>query len=116
MPPAPRKVLAAVLPPEQRRRIDATLEAAQLQPRRLLPRIFAAAALFQRLVPPSEEWHLLVHPGAEEVDFLVFRAGRIVFARTARLPSVSDDEQRDAWLESEIHRTLTVAGTETGEA
>ena len=113
---APRKVLAAVLPPEQRGRIDATLETAQLQPRRLLPRIFAAASLFQRLVPPSEEWHLLVHPGAEEVDFLVFCAGRVVFARTARMPSVSGDEQRDAWLESEIHRTLTVAGTETGEA
>jgi hypothetical protein len=113
---APRKVLAAVLPPEQRQRIEATLEAAQLPPRRLLPRIFAAAALFQRLAPPSEEWHLLVHPGAEEVDFLVFRSGRIVFSRTARMPSTSGDDQRDSWLESEIHRTLTVAATETGEA
>jgi hypothetical protein len=113
---APRKVLAAVLPPEQRRRIEATLEAGHVQSRRWLPRIFAAAALFQRLAPPSDEWHLLVHPGAEEVDFLVFHAGRIVFARTARLPSGSDDEQRDVWLESEIHRTLTVAAADTGEA
>ena len=113
---APRKVLAAVLPLEQRERIDVTLEAAQLQPRRLLPRLLAAAALFPRLVPPSEEWHLLVHPGAEEVDFLVFRGGQIVFARTARIPPSSGEEERDAWLLSEIHRTLTVAGTETGEA
>jgi hypothetical protein len=113
---APRKVLAAVLPLEQRERIDAMLEAAGLQPRRLLPRIFAAAALFPRLVPPSEEWHLLVHPGAEEVDFLVFRGGQVVFARTARMPSTSGDDERDAWLLSEIHRTLTVAGTETGES
>ena len=113
---APRKVLAAVLPLEQRERIDAMLEAAGLQPRRLLPRIFAAAALFPRLVPPSEEWHLLVHPGAEEVDFLVFRGGQVVFARTARMPSASGDDERDAWLLSEIHRTLTVAGTETGES
>jgi Tfp pilus assembly PilM family ATPase len=112
---APRKVLAAVLPLEQRERIDAMLAAAGLQARRLLPRIFAAAALFPRLVPPSEEWHLLVHPGAEEADFLVFRGGRIVFARTARMPSTGDEE-RDAWLLSEIHRTLTVAATETGEA
>jgi hypothetical protein len=115
-PTLPRKVLAAVLPPEQRRRIQATAEAAGLHPHRLLPRCFAAAALFQRLAPPSEEWHLLVHPGAEEVDFLVFRLGRMVFVRTARLPATTDDEHRDSWLESEIHRTLTVAAAETGEA
>ena len=114
-PTVARKVLAAVMPPEQRQRIEATLAAAQLHPRRLLPRFLAAAALFQRLAPPSDEWRLLAHPGAEEVDFLVFRSGRIVFARTARLPAAVDDEQRDAWLESEIHRTLTVAATETGE-
>jgi hypothetical protein len=115
-PAATRKVLAAVMPPELRKRIEATAAAAQLHPRRLVPRFLAAAALFQRLAPPSEEWRLLVHPGAEEVDFLVFRLGRIVFARTARLPETTDDEQRDSWLESEIRRTLTVAATETGEA
>jgi Tfp pilus assembly PilM family ATPase len=112
---ATRKVLAAVLPPERHERIEAMAEAARLRPQRLLPRFFAVAALFQRLAPPSEEWHLLVHPGAEEVDFLVFRTGRVVFARAARLPSTTDDEQRDAWLESEIYRTLTVATAEVGE-
>lgn len=114
-PAAARKVMAAVLPVEHQRRIETTIEAARLRPQRIQPRFFAAAAMFRRLAPPSEEWHLLVHPGAEEVDFLVFRAGRMVFARTARLPTLSDDEKRDAWLESEIHRTLTVATTEAGE-
>ena len=39
---------------------EAMAEAARLPVQRLLPRFFAAAALFQRLAPPSEEWHLLV--------------------------------------------------------
>ncbi len=112
---AARKVAAAVLPAEPRKRIDATAEAARLRLQRVVPRFLAAASMFQRLVPPSDEWHLLVHPGTEEVDFVVFRAGQMVFARTARLPSGSSDDQRDSWLEGEIHRTLTVAATESGE-
>jgi len=110
---SPRKVLAAVLPSEQRQRIEATLSVACLQMQRLMPRCVAAAVMFQRLAPPSEEWRLLVHPGAEEVDFIVFHAGQIAFVRTARLPSVDNREQRNAWLESEIRRTLTVAAAET---
>jgi hypothetical protein len=110
-----RKLMVAILPPDLRVRVDAMLESARLRPEILLPRFFAVASMFRRLVTPSEEWHLVIHPSAEEVDFLVFRLGKATFVRTARLPIFSDDNQRDAWMESEIQRTLTVATTEAGE-
>lgn len=115
-PAAARKVMAAILPQEQRKRIEAMVDTARLNPQRMIPRFCSAASLFRRFAPEGEKWHLVVHPGTEETDFLVFRSGKMVFARTARLPTITDDEQRDAWLESEIHRTLTVATTESGEA
>ena len=76
---APRKVLAAVLPPEQRRRIEATLEAAQLQPRRLLPRIFAAAALFQRLRRPARNGICWFIPVRRRWIFWYFARARLFF-------------------------------------
>lgn len=113
--PAARKLVAAVLPAEGRKRIEAAAEAARLRLQQAMPRFLAVASMFRRLAPPSDQWQLLLHPGTEEVDFVVFRAGQMVFTRTARLPSHANAAQRDSWLEGEIHRTLTVAATEAGE-
>jgi hypothetical protein len=106
---APRGVIAAALAPDQRKRIQATCEAAGLKPSRMLLRPFAAASLFVRTASPSEETYLLVNRITDEVDLTIVVDSRPVFFRTVRMPENADEPQLTQRLLMEINRTLAAA-------
>lgn len=108
-PTEPRQVIAAVLGPQQLRRIQEICTAAGLRPRRIVLRALAAASLYTTLQAEAEESLLLVNLLADEADLTVLLGRRPVFLRTVRMPAGLDEEGTAARLAGEIHRTLLVA-------
>lgn len=108
-PTEPRQVIAAVLGPQQLRRIQAICAAAGVRPRRIVLRALAAASLYTNLAAGGEESLVLLHLLGDEVDMTVLVGHRPVSLRTVRLPAGLDEEGVAARLAGEIHRTLLVA-------
>ena len=109
-PTEPRQVIAAVLGPQQFRRIQQICTAAGIRPRRIVLRALAAASCYTNyLQPEAEEALILVNVLADEADLTVLAGRRPVFLRTVRLPAGLDEEGTAARLAGEIHRTLLVA-------
>lgn len=108
-PTEPRQVIAAVLGPQQLRRIQEICTAAGVRPRRIVLRALAAASLYTHLPSESEEALVVVNVLADEADLTVLADRHPLFLRTVRLPAGLDEEGTAARLAGEIHRTLLVA-------
>ncbi len=108
-PTEPRQVIAAVLGPQQLRRIEDTCAAAGVRPRRIVLRALAAASLYTHLPSEGHEALVVVNLLADEADLTVLADGRPVVLRTVRLPAGLDEEGTAARLAGEVHRTLLVA-------
>lgn len=108
-PTEPRQVIAAVLGPQQLRRIHDICTAVGVRPRRIVLRALAAASLYTHLPSEGQEALVVVNVLADEADLTVLADGRPVFLRTVRLPAGLDEEGTAARLAGEIHRTLLVA-------
>jgi Tfp pilus assembly PilM family ATPase len=107
-PAEPRPVIAAVLGPEQRGRIEGACSSAGLRPQRIVLRALAAASLVARSGAP-EEVRLLLNVLGEEADLTLLVDGRAVLLRTVRLPAGLDDESAAGRLLAEVQRTVLVA-------
>ena len=116
----PRKVTVAALPADQRERIHAVCDQAELKPNRIVLRSYASTSLFHRMRPDAERVCLLVDRVGDEADLTLMVEGRAVFLRTIRLPTDHDVERSFSRLLAEIRRTLAVSledhGAETVEA
>lgn len=108
-PTEPRQVIAAVLGPQQLRRIKEICTAVGVRPRRIVLRALAAASLYTHLASEGQDALVVVNVLADEADLTVVADGRPVFLRTVRLPAGLDEEGTAARLAGEIHRTLLVA-------
>lgn len=106
-------VLAAAISPDLVSQIMKVSEAAQLTPRRLILRPFAAAALLRR-ASQARECRLVVDLMATEVDLTVVAAGQVAFIRTIRLPTDAQGELHVAGLLGEIRRTIGAAQNQLG--
>jgi len=116
-PSQPRRVTAAILDSDRLEQIQAACAEAGLNPKAIVLRSHASAALFLRRTSPSEKVLLLVNAVADEVDLTVVQEQKPVLSRTARLPGAIGDEKADERLLAEINRTLTVVNQgETGSA
>jgi hypothetical protein len=104
------KVLAASISPKLVSQIKATCVSAQLVPRRLVLRPFAAASLLNRNRPSLDgRATLMVDVLADEADLTVMEDRKVVFMRTVRLPSTDDAEVQSRALVGEIRRTIGAA-------
>lgn len=109
-PGQPREVLVATLAPNAMRDIKQACAAAGIKPARMLMRPYASASLFLRSEPAADgQASLLVNLVGDEVDLTVLAGGKIVFARTARIPHSDDQDESDRRVLAEIGRTLMVA-------
>lgn len=111
-----RTVLAATIAPEVVKQIEETCLVAGLKPDHLVLRPCAAASLLARAKQLSSvEPQLLVDLLADELDLTVTIENRVVFTRTARLPSdamATADFAKP--LVAEVRRTLGAAQNQLG--
>jgi Tfp pilus assembly PilM family ATPase len=111
-----RTVLAATIPPDAVKHIEEICATAGLKPEHLILRPCAAASLLARSKKQtSAEPQLLVDLLADELDLTVTIADRVVFTRTARLPSdalATADFAKP--LVAEVRRTLGAVQNQLG--
>lgn len=107
-------VLAAAISPDLVRQIEQYCADADLKPKRLVLRPFAAASLLVRRRPQFDECRLLVDWLADEVDLTVLIGEQVVFLRTVRLPAVDEPSQQAQSLIREIRRTMAAAQNQLG--
>lgn len=103
-------VLAAAISPEEVQQIKQTCATAQVEPRRLVLRPFAAASLWRRSAADSR-CTLMVDPLNDEADLTVLVDGHVGFIRTVRLPSTDGDDYTRL-LAGEIRRTIAAASNQ----
>ncbi len=115
-PDEPRIVLAAAIAPEQVEQIRQTCVAAGLRPRRLVLRPCAGASLYWRLQGEDPlRVRLLVDLLGDETDLTVMIDRKVIFLRTARLPSDPLAEADGVQvLLSEIRRTMAAVQNQLG--
>jgi len=104
-------VLAAAISPELVAQIRATCSAATLEPKRLVLRPFAAAALLRRR-RSVDGCVLVVDMLADEADLTVVNSGNVELIRTVRLPSSSEPEDQARFMSGEIRRTIAAASNQ----
>jgi len=115
-PDQPRTVLAAAIAPDQVEQIRATCQGAGLRLRRLVLRPCAAASLLWRLQGEDPlRVRLLVDLLGDETDLTVVIDRKVIFLRTARLPSDPLTEAEGVQvLFSEIRRTMAAVQNQLG--
>lgn len=111
--PDSTQVLAAAIAPELIRQVRATCAAAEVEPKRIVLRPYAAAALWQHH-GRAPGCLLMVDLLAEEVDLTVLIDGQVVFIRTVKLPQGEAAEETARWLAGESKRTLAAAANQLG--
>lgn len=105
-----RQMLAAGISPQSIGQIHKSCETAQLQPRKLLLRACAAAALLKRQSQHAARGvQLMVDLLNVEADLTVLIDGEVVFMRTVRLPVNKRLSVPAIALASEIRRTIAAA-------
>lgn len=105
-------VLAAALSEEVVQRIQDIVEAAGLKLRHIVVRPFAAVELV-RSEHPDPGTRVILEMIGREADISVVENDHIIMSRTVRVPDSYSDDQFDAWLPGEIHRTITAAQGQT---
>lgn len=113
-PEQPRSVLAAALSPATLNQVQHTCQLAGLDAQRLLLRPCGAASLVRRRVQVPERVLLIVELLSEEAELTVLIDGKLVFLRTARLPSHTFSEAGARPLVSEIRRTMAAVQNQLG--
>jgi Tfp pilus assembly PilM family ATPase len=114
-PTQPRTILAAAISPQQVSQIVETCKAADLNPRRLVLRPAASAALLRRRAAPQQERvRLLVDVLTEEADLTVLVENTVVFMRTVRLAVSLTAEERRQTLLTELRRSLAAVHNQLG--
>ncbi len=103
------KVLAGVITPDLKQQILTTCRQAELEPRRLVLRPFAAAYLLRRFGSARSGCVLMVDRLAQEADLSVLVDGQVGFMRTVRLPVHGDEATVARALFGEIRRTIGAA-------
>lgn len=109
----PINVLAAAISPDLVEQIRRTCAGAEVDPKRLVLRPYAAASLWQRHTG-APGCILMIDLLAEEVDLSVLVDGHVGFLRTVRLPGGDDAEERAKWLSGEAKRTIAAAANQFG--
>ena len=111
-----RAVLAATIPPDAVKQIEDICAVAGLKPEHLVLRSCAAASLLSRAnQQASKEPQLLIDLLADELDLTVTIEDRVVFTRTARLPSDALATAEFAKpLVAEVRRTLGAVQNQLG--
>lgn len=99
-----QSVLAAAISPDLIDQIRATCRAFHAEPKRLVLRPFAAAALWRRQSTDTR-CTMMIDMLADEADLTVLSGGHVVFTRTVRL-SLGSEEELTKNLVGEIRRTL----------
>jgi Tfp pilus assembly PilM family ATPase len=106
-------VLAAAISPDLVAQIRATCQGAELTPKRLVLRPFAAASLLRRHDRDSSHpCRLMVDLLTEEADLTVLDDKHVVLMRTVRLPSTDNIETQGRSLLGEIRRTIAAASNQ----
>lgn len=110
------QVLAAAISPQWVRQAVEACRAAELTPRRLVLRPFAAASLLRRLPTAADsQVRLVVDVLSADADLFVLAAGQVVFVRTVRLPhGESATTSRATALVGELRRTIAAAQSQLG--
>lgn len=106
-------VLAAAISPELVDQIRKTCAGAEVDPKRLVLRPYAAAALWQHH-GGGPGCLLMIDLLAEEVDLTMLVDGHVGFIRTVKLPHGDDAEEQARWLSSEAKRTIAAAANQLG--
>lgn len=101
-------VLAAAMQPDTRSQIQKICEAADVSPKRMILRPFAAASLMRQREGPQTPCQLVVDLLVDEADLTVLLDGQVAFIRTVRL-GAGDTEQARRALVGEIRRTMGAA-------
>jgi Tfp pilus assembly PilM family ATPase len=109
----PINVLAAAISPDLVEQIRRTCAGAEVDPKRLVLRPYAAASLWQRQTG-APGCILMIDLLAEEVDLSVLVDGHVGFLRTVRLPGGDDADERAKWLSGEAKRTIAAAANQLG--
>lgn len=108
----PRRVTVAALPQSELQRVLQRCASAGLKPQRAVLRSLASITLFRRLVTGARHACLVVDRVGREVDLNIVAQGRLMLARTVRLPAdISGEDLADRLL-AEIQRTLLAAPRE----
>ena len=107
-----RKVTAAVLVPDDLRRIQAICAQAALTPKRIVLRPYATTSFVLRTLGRQEGARLVVNRFGEETDLAVVEGDRTVYWRTVRLPQGADENSAADTILAEIRRTLMVVRPE----
>ncbi len=105
----PRRVTVAALQPSELQRVQRRCAAAGLKPHRAVLRPLASITLFRRLVSGAKQACLVVVRVGREVDLNIVAQGRLMLARTVRLPADIAGEELVDRLLSEIQRTILAA-------
>lgn len=111
--PDSTQVLAAAIAPDLIKQVRLTCAAAEVEPKRIVLRPYAAAALWQHH-GRAPGCLLMVDLLAEEVDLTVLIDGQVVFIRTVKLPLGEEPEETARWLAGESKRTLAAAANQLG--
>jgi Tfp pilus assembly PilM family ATPase len=111
--PDSTQVLAAAIAPDLIKQVRQTCAAAEVEPKRIVLRPYAAAALWQHH-GRAPGCLLMVDLLAEEVDLTVLIDGQVVFIRTVKLPLGDDPAETARWLAGESKRTLAAAANQLG--
>ncbi|MFM7071647.1 MAG: type IV pilus biogenesis protein PilM [Planctomycetota bacterium] len=111
--PDSTQVLAAAIAPDIIKQVRATCAAAEVEPKRIVLRPYAAAALWQHH-GRAPGCLLMVDLLAEEVDLTVLIDSQVVFIRTVKLPQGEAAEETARWLAGESKRTLAAAANQLG--
>ncbi|MFO0871593.1 MAG: hypothetical protein U0935_21935 [Pirellulales bacterium] len=106
-------VLAAAISPDLVQQIRRTCAGAEVDPKRLVLRPYAAASLWQHH-GGAAGCLLMIDLLAEEVDLTVLVDGHVGFIRTVRLPHGDDAEEQARWLSGEAKRTIAAAANQLG--
>ena len=106
-------VLAAAISPDLVSQIRNTCQGAELIPKRLVLRPFAAASLLRRHDRDvAQPCRLMVDLLTEEADLTVLDDKHVLLMRTVRLPSSDDVETQGRSLLGEIRRTIAAASNQ----
>lgn len=109
------QVLAAVVSPKQVEQILRVCAAAELAPRCLVLRPFAAASLLSRGDVLAEGRNaLMVDMLADGADLTAISRGQVVFMRTVRRPATDDPAVQARALVGEARRTIGAAQAQMG--
>jgi Tfp pilus assembly PilM family ATPase len=108
-------VLAAAISPKLVAQIQKTCQAADLTPKRLVLRPFAAASLLcRRSERAASRVRLMVDLLTDEADLTVLIDRSVIFMRTVRLPAKLDATQQADELVAEVRRTMAAAQNQLG--